>query len=1178
MWTNLIELIETMSRMSIEALLNGLWQGVALTLVIWAMIRVAPRIHPRGRFAIWSATLAVIVCLPFVTGQKLLPSAVAQYFVSGDFVSGSSNVASDSPAIDGATGRENFGEQGHVLFADSPTTFAVGTTDNSSSKSRTGPLGGASQSAIPVTDFEKSGYSKSFAGSIARSSPSVSNVGDNTTSDKSNQFAAGAVSNTTLETQEDTLLSFVLSRTMALGIFGLWLMVSVFLLLRLVYSYWRLQELQASAIEAPEKLQRQFSLWMDKQEINRDVSLLISSDISVPLAVGFGSPAVILPQGILSSLTDAEFDLVIVHELAHLKRRDDWSVFWQQVAQALFFVNPATFWIASRMDFEREVACDNEVIAHIGSPRKYAACLARLAELATVPRHSVLVAGTFIRKNRLVERVERLLSSATYGNSRFSRATVIASFVVLTLALAQFTLIPAIVAIEGPGDDSEDNDGSYEIYEVYGNEGSIVVAPSIRSGEGIAAAMDDASHKRDRILRKYEGQRRSAEEQISSLRVALAELQDKTAEQTPERQARLRTFRRSLDDYTLKLERLSKKLSRVSTGRGFFGSGGIIGAIGPVTLVAPTVAIFPTVPSRALAIVSAPRSVPSIRTFPTVPVIPSAPAVIVSSRNSNGINISFPKVSFDGVGNWNFDNEDGGVMNFNWSDGRHKIQVRAQGEIEFRDDESDVLSISDNGYFSVHERDRGLDREYEVLADEDGELDKTYYVDGRRTELDDEAKVWVGESILFLLRNSSVGAKDRAARILKNDGIVGLLKEIEFIESDYVKRSYYSASFASGEMSATQIRAALAHIVGEIDSDYEKAQILSEIDESALSDDETLVAYVAVVNSIDSDYEKRRALETVLSRQDIPKDVMLGLLLAAKDFDSDYERAQLLSALAEDGFDDDEVVEAYTLAIDGIDSDYEKRRALEAITKRKNLNKETVLAILKMARSIDSDYERAELLSDMSRFMKDDDILANAYYDALVDIDSNYEKRRVLSKLMKRRTLSEEMALNILDLARTIDSDYERAELLIDMTRFNEGQAAFYKAYVAALKDIDSDYDTQRALNRLDLDNGAPKQALLSVLSVIDGFSSDYEKAGALEKIAELYTADETLFDAFVAVADRIDSDYEQDRVFAALYRYDRFSDHKSSRRQFKRRRITDSVGDSDSRGRDSKDKEDGRD
>jgi Zn-dependent protease with chaperone function len=118
----------------------------------------------------------------------------------------------------------------------------------------------------------------------------------------------------------------------------------------------------------------------------RPVELCISNLVQVPTAIGLVKPAVILPSWILQELSPQELNQILLHELAHLRRRDDWTNLAQKLVKALFFFHPAVWWIERKISLEREMACDDAVVAETASPRAYAECLAHLAEKTLLQR------------------------------------------------------------------------------------------------------------------------------------------------------------------------------------------------------------------------------------------------------------------------------------------------------------------------------------------------------------------------------------------------------------------------------------------------------------------------------------------------------------------------------------------------------------------------------------------------------------------------------------------------------------------------------------------------------------------------------------------------------------------------------------------------------------------------
>ncbi len=152
---------------------------------------------------------------------------------------------------------------------------------------------------------------------------------------------------------------------------------------RLICSYLHLRSLKQRARPASREQQANFDAWMMTCSIRRPARLLISSAVPMPVAVGFQHPAVVLPEALLGGLTAAELDHVLLHELAHIARRDDWTNLLARTAGAVLALHPVAAWVVRQIDRERELACDDWVVAATGAARPYAASLARLFELCT---------------------------------------------------------------------------------------------------------------------------------------------------------------------------------------------------------------------------------------------------------------------------------------------------------------------------------------------------------------------------------------------------------------------------------------------------------------------------------------------------------------------------------------------------------------------------------------------------------------------------------------------------------------------------------------------------------------------------------------------------------------------------------------------------------------------------
>ena len=102
---------------------------------------------------------------------------------------------------------------------------------------------------------------------------------------------------------------------------------------------------------------------------------------------------------------------MLLHELAHIARYDDWTNLFARLIGALLPVHPVAVWLIKNIEQDREIACDDWVVAMTGEARPYAASLTRLFELCSARRRQLLATGMADRASHLGERIEALLRS-----------------------------------------------------------------------------------------------------------------------------------------------------------------------------------------------------------------------------------------------------------------------------------------------------------------------------------------------------------------------------------------------------------------------------------------------------------------------------------------------------------------------------------------------------------------------------------------------------------------------------------------------------------------------------------------------------------------------------------------------------------------------------------------------
>jgi uncharacterized protein (TIGR03435 family) len=130
-------------------------------------------------------------------------------------------------------------------------------------------------------------------------------------------------------------------------------------------------------------------------------------DIIEPGIYGVLRPVLLLPEGIVEQLNQAQLDAILAHEFCHVRRKDNLTAAIHMAAQAIFWFHPLTWWIGSRLVDERERACDEEVLRLGCRPNVYAESILMICRLYLSSPLACLSGVTGSNLKRRIESIMR---------------------------------------------------------------------------------------------------------------------------------------------------------------------------------------------------------------------------------------------------------------------------------------------------------------------------------------------------------------------------------------------------------------------------------------------------------------------------------------------------------------------------------------------------------------------------------------------------------------------------------------------------------------------------------------------------------------------------------------------------------------------------------------------------
>jgi beta-lactamase regulating signal transducer with metallopeptidase domain/tetratricopeptide (TPR) repeat protein len=203
-----------------------------------------------------------------------------------------------------------------------------------------------------------------------------------------------------------------------------WLVGVLVLSIRLLGAWAWVQRLKRRSTQsAAEPWPATFAHLCQRMRLRQPVRLLQSAWVQVPTVLGWWRPVVLVPLSAVTTLPPAQLEVLLAHELAHVRRHDYLVNLLQSVVETLLFYHPAVWWVSERIRLERENCCDDWAVSLCGDRLLYARALTAMEELRSVPLP--LVAA--VNGGPLLHRIRRVLGveSPADSSSRWSAGFVV---------------------------------------------------------------------------------------------------------------------------------------------------------------------------------------------------------------------------------------------------------------------------------------------------------------------------------------------------------------------------------------------------------------------------------------------------------------------------------------------------------------------------------------------------------------------------------------------------------------------------------------------------------------------------------------------------------------------------------------------------------------------------------
>lgn len=167
--------------------------------------------------------------------------------------------------------------------------------------------------------------------------------------------------------------------------------------------------------------------------LRRRVAIGLSASIASPMVIGWLKPLILLPPALAARLPQQHLEMIIAHELAHLRRNDHWINLFQVATETLMFYHPVVAMVSHRIRIERESACDDLAVSATRRRLDYVEMLAALEK----QRHAGPAIALGIHDGQMLARIQRLVERNEPGKARGAVIpALIAAVAMIALAIS----------------------------------------------------------------------------------------------------------------------------------------------------------------------------------------------------------------------------------------------------------------------------------------------------------------------------------------------------------------------------------------------------------------------------------------------------------------------------------------------------------------------------------------------------------------------------------------------------------------------------------------------------------------------------------------------------------------------------------------------------------------------
>jgi len=463
-------------------------------------------------------------------------------------------------------------------------------------------------------------------------------------------------------------------------------------------------------------------------------------------------------------------------------------------------------------------------------------------------------------------------------------------------------------------------------------------------------------------------------------------------------------------------------------------------------------------------------------------------------------------------------------------DGFSSLEVNFKGEVQVNDTDTDITSISPGGFLKINQTTFGNKRTIIMEGGSGGKLSRTYYEGRKEHEFDNEAKQWLSEILIQVIRATGIAAESRVNRIYKKGGSYAVLKEIREINSNSGKGRYFDALLAKPNLKDVGL---IAEKMGAyITSNSTRGSLFRKHAERFMKNEASTKAMFRGISKMTSNTERGSLLKHLIDSYQLTDAHYEGIFDVLRRMTSNTERGSVLRILNDKMSTNPSIINAYGSVINGMTSNTEKSSVLRDLI-REEPKPEIIKMCLNSLMKFTSNTEMGNVLRVAAPYMKGSDELLEAYLLAVRRMTSNTEMGNALHNLLRNNQIkSTNSKVMLLEATRRMTSNTERGNILRKCVDLLNQDSRVNQAFFDSVNGLTSNTERGSVLRAVATKPGLDKITIIGILDSTRGMTSNSEIGNVLATLSRVMPKNDTeIKSAYKSAAARLTSDSEYRRV-----------------------------------------------